>query len=48
MPTCCISLTRDPKQPIPPGIKEDIQSYYANLDSPISTKKDPATLEASP
>ncbi len=35
-------LTRDPKQPIPPGIKEDIQSYYANLDAPISTKKDPA------
>jgi hypothetical protein len=33
-------LTRTPAQPIPPGIKEDIQSYYANPDSPITTKKD--------
>jgi hypothetical protein len=35
-------LTRQPAQPIPPGIKEDVQSYYANLDLPITTKKDPA------
>jgi hypothetical protein len=34
-------LTRQPNQPIPPGIKEDIEAYYANLDLPISTKKDP-------
>jgi hypothetical protein len=34
-------LTRQPSQPIPPGIKEDIQAYYANLDAPITTKKDP-------
>jgi hypothetical protein len=34
-------LTRLPDQPIPPGIKKDIQAYYANPDSPITTKKDP-------
>jgi len=34
-------LTRDPTTPIPPGIKEEIQAYYANLDLPITTKKDP-------
>jgi hypothetical protein len=36
-------LTRDPKQPIPPGIKEDVQAYYANPDAPITTKKSPQT-----
>lgn len=35
-------LTRQPTQPIPPGIKQDVQAYYANLDLPITTKKDPA------
>jgi hypothetical protein len=35
-------LTRQPSQPIPPGIKEDVLAYYANPDSPITTKKDPA------
>ncbi len=34
-------LTRRPGTPIPPGIKEDILAYYANLDLPITTKKDP-------
>ena len=34
-------LTREPSQPIPPGIKEDVQAYYANPDAPISTKKSP-------
>ncbi len=34
-------LTRQPSQPIPPGIKEDILAYYANPNLPISTKKDP-------
>ena len=34
-------LVHDPKQPIPPGIKEDIQKYYSNLDLPITTKKNP-------
>jgi hypothetical protein len=35
-------LTRTPAQAIPPGIKEDVQAYYANPDSPIATKKNPA------
>lgn len=34
-------LTSQPKTPIPPGIKEDIEIYYSNLDAPITTKKDP-------
>jgi hypothetical protein len=34
-------LTRQPDKAVPPGIKEDIQAYYANLDLPITTKKDP-------
>lgn len=34
-------LTRDPKQLIPPGIKEDVQVYYANPAAPIVTKKNP-------
>jgi hypothetical protein len=35
------TIVQNPKQPIPPGIKEDIQTYYSNLDLPITTKKDP-------
>jgi hypothetical protein len=35
------NLTRNPTQPIPPGIKENIQLYYADLTLPITTKKDP-------
>lgn len=35
-------LVGSPSQPIPPGIKEDIQKYYSNLDLPITTKKDPS------
>jgi hypothetical protein len=34
-------IVQKPTQPIPPGIKEDIQKYYSNLDLPISTKKAP-------
>jgi len=34
-------LTRRPSQPVPPDIKSAIQEYYATLDAPISTKKDP-------
>jgi hypothetical protein len=34
-------LTRQPNLPIPPGIKRDIQAYYANPDAPIITRKDP-------
>jgi len=36
------SLTRRPTQPIPPGIKQDIQAYYANPNAPITTKQNPA------
>ena len=35
-------LTRQPTEAIPPRIKQDVQAYYANLDLPITTKKDPA------
>jgi hypothetical protein len=35
-------LTETPKAPIPPGIKDDILLYYANLDLPFATKKMPA------
>lgn len=35
-------LTRTPQQAVPPGIVEDIQTYYSNLDAPITTKKHPA------
>ena len=34
-------LALQPKGPIPPQIKTDIQAYYANPDAPITTKKDP-------
>ena len=33
-------LTRHSAEAIPPGIKEEIQAYYANPEAPISTKKD--------
>jgi hypothetical protein len=33
-------LTRQPADPIPQGIKEDILAYYADPESPITTKKD--------
>ncbi len=35
------TLTRQPAVPIPPGIKVEIQSYYADPNAPITTKKDP-------
>jgi hypothetical protein len=35
-------ITRQPAQPIPPGIKRDIEAYYANLSLPITTKNDSA------
>ncbi len=34
-------LTRAPNQPIPPGIKTDIQAYYADPKAPITTKRKP-------
>jgi hypothetical protein len=35
-------LARQPTRPIPPGIKQDIQAYYADPNAPITTKQDPA------
>jgi Zinc dependent phospholipase C len=34
-------LALQPNRPVPPALKEDIEAYYANPDSPISTKKKP-------
>jgi hypothetical protein len=34
-------LTLQPTTPIPPGIKQDVLAYYADLSLPISTKKNP-------
>lgn len=34
-------LVQNPKQAIPPGIKEDVQQYYSNLDLPITTRQNP-------
>lgn len=34
-------LALHPAQPIPPGIKQDIQAYYANPNLPITTKRSP-------
>ena len=32
-------LTRKPDQPIPPGIKSDVQAYYSDPNAPITTKR---------
>ena len=34
-------IVATPTQPIPPGIKEDILSYFADPSAPYATKKDP-------
>ncbi len=34
-------LVNGSSHPIPPGIKEDVQAYYSNLELPFITKKDP-------
>ncbi|NYF80962.1 zinc dependent phospholipase C family protein [Granulicella arctica] len=34
-------ITRNPNQPIPPGLKTDIIDYYADPTTPIVTKKNP-------
>ncbi len=34
-------LTETPTQPIPPGIKSDVEAYYADPNAPIETKKHP-------
>lgn len=33
-------LAQNPNEAIPPGIKRDIEAYYADADAPIGTKKD--------
>jgi hypothetical protein len=33
-------LAQEPNQAIPPGIKQDIETYYADPEAPIATKKD--------
>ena len=40
------NLTQHPNEPIPPGIKRDIEEYYVNLDAPITTKRDPSAWAA--
>jgi hypothetical protein len=34
-------LTSTPTQAIPPGIKKDVEAYYADPNAPIETKKHP-------
>ncbi len=34
-------LATHPEIPIPPGVKDDILAYYANLELPFATKKNP-------
>jgi hypothetical protein len=34
-------LVEDPHHTIPPGLKADIQNYYADPEAPIRTKKNP-------
>ena len=35
-------LVSDPTQLLPSALKQDLADYYADLDAPIATKKDPA------
>jgi hypothetical protein len=39
-------LALHPDNAVPPGIKADILAYYADLDLPFATKKDPAAWAA--
>jgi hypothetical protein len=34
-------LTETPRHPIPPGIKSDVEAYYADPNAPIETKQHP-------
>jgi hypothetical protein len=38
-------LTRAPSQPIPPGIKSDVEAYYSDPNAPITTKQHPQEWE---
>jgi hypothetical protein len=35
-------LIQTPKDPIPPGIKQDVLAYYSDPNAPITTKKNPS------
>jgi hypothetical protein len=39
-------LAQTPTVPVPPGVKEDILAYYADLSLPFATRKDPAAWAA--
>ena len=39
-------LAAHPLQPISPGVRTDILAYYADLDLPFATKKDPQAWAA--
>ena len=34
-------LAAHPQQPIPPGVQSEVLAYYADLNLPFATKKDP-------
>jgi hypothetical protein len=34
-------ITKDPKQPVPEGLRQDLLEYYADPNAPIVTKKNP-------
>ncbi len=38
-------LTRDPRLPIPPGIKSDVEAYYSDPNAPIVTKRNQGEWE---
>lgn len=39
-------LTKTPTVPVPPGVRDDILAYYADMSLPFATKKDPAAWAA--
>src|SRR6185437_13975598 len=39
-------LTQTPAVPVPPGIKDEILAYYADMSLPFATRKDPAAWAA--
>ncbi len=39
-------LAANPRQPIPPGVRNDILAYYADLDLPFATKRNPQAWAA--
>ncbi len=41
-----VRLTAHPELPIPPGVRDNILAYYADLSLPFATRKDPAAWTA--